>query len=88
MVCNKTTHHLCNYVSMHMKTSRIFHGIYPAPIKMAYVELPASFETKHGDCKSNVLKLQYDLYGEKQARQLLNDSLSRNSLFMVLNNQE
>ncbi len=45
---------------------------YPqAPIEMdIYMELPQGIQTKHGNSKENVLKLEKNIYGDKQARRL------------------
>jgi hypothetical protein len=42
---------------------------YPqAPIKMdIYMELPQGIQTKHGNSKDHVLKLEKNIYGQKQA---------------------
>ncbi len=39
-----------------------------APIKMdIYMELPQGIQTKHGNSKEYVLKLEKNIYGQKQA---------------------
>jgi hypothetical protein len=47
---------------------------YPeAPIKMdIYMELPQWIQTTHGNSKDHVLKLERNIYGQKQARRVLN----------------
>ncbi len=45
---------------------------YPqAPIKMnIYMELPQRIQTKHGNSKEHVLKLEKIIYGQKQAERM------------------
>jgi hypothetical protein len=50
---------------------------YPqAPIKMdIYMELPQGILTKHGNSKEHVLKLEKNIYGQKQAGRVWNPFL-------------
>jgi hypothetical protein len=50
---------------------------YPqAPIKMdIYMKLPQGIQTKHGNCKDHVLKLEKNIYGQKQAGRMWNSFL-------------
>jgi hypothetical protein len=50
---------------------------YPqAPIKMdIYMELPQGIQTKHGNSKDHVLKLEKNIYGQKQAEHMWNSFL-------------
>ncbi len=50
---------------------------YPqAPIKMdIYMELPQGIQTKHGNSKEHVLKLEKNIYGQKQAGHVWNSFL-------------
>jgi hypothetical protein len=50
---------------------------YPqAPIKMdIYMELPQGIQTKHGNSKEHVLKLEKNIYGQKQAGRMWNSFL-------------
>jgi hypothetical protein len=50
---------------------------YPqAPIKMGiYMELPQGIQTKHGNSKEHVLKLERNIYGQKQAGRVWNSFL-------------
>ncbi len=50
---------------------------YPqAPIEMdIYMELPQGIQTKHGNSKEHVLKLQKNIYGQKQAGRMWNSFL-------------
>jgi hypothetical protein len=50
---------------------------YPqAPIKMDfYMELPQGIQTKHGNSKEHVLKLEKNIYGQKQAGRMRNSFL-------------
>jgi hypothetical protein len=50
---------------------------YPqAPIKMdIYMELPQGIQTKHGNSKEHVLKLEKNIYGQKQAGRVWNSFL-------------
>jgi hypothetical protein len=50
---------------------------YPqAPIKMdIYMELPQGIQTKHGNSKEYVLKLEKNIYGQKQAGRIWNSFL-------------
>jgi hypothetical protein len=44
-----------------------------APIKMdIYMELPQGIQTKHGNSKEHVLKLEKNIYGQKQAGRMWN----------------
>jgi hypothetical protein len=47
---------------------------YPqAPIEMdIYMELPQGIQTKHGNSKEHVLKLEKNIYGQKQAGHMWN----------------
>jgi hypothetical protein len=45
----------------------------PAPIKGdIYMELPQGIQTTHGNSKDHVLKLEKNIYGQKQARRVWN----------------
>jgi hypothetical protein len=47
-----------------------------APIEMdIYMELPQGIQTKHGNSKEHVLKLDKNIYGQKQARCMWNSFL-------------
>jgi hypothetical protein len=50
---------------------------YPqAPIKIdIYMELPQGIQTKHGNSKEHVLKLENNIYGQKQAGRVWNSFL-------------
>jgi hypothetical protein len=50
---------------------------YPqAPFKMdIYMELPQGIQTKHGNSKEYVLKLEKNIYGQKQAKRVWNSFL-------------
>jgi hypothetical protein len=50
---------------------------YPqAPIEMdIYMELPQGIQTKHGNSKEHVLKLEKNIYGQKQAGRVWNSFL-------------
>jgi hypothetical protein len=50
---------------------------YPqAPIEMdIYMELPQGIQTTHGNSKDHVLKLEKNIYGQKQARRVWNSFL-------------
>jgi hypothetical protein len=50
---------------------------YPqAPIEMdIYMELPQGIQTKHGNSKEYVLKLEKNIYGQKQAGRMWNSFL-------------
>jgi hypothetical protein len=50
---------------------------YPqAPIKMdIYMELPQGIQIKHGNSKNHVLKLEKNIYGQKQAGRVWNSFL-------------
>jgi hypothetical protein len=50
---------------------------YPqAPIKMdIYMELPQGVQTKHGNSKEHVLKLEKNIYSQKQAGRMWNSFL-------------
>ncbi len=50
---------------------------YPqAPTKMdIYIELPQVIQTTHGNSKDHVLKLERNMYGQKQARPVWNSFL-------------
>jgi hypothetical protein len=50
---------------------------YPqAPIKMdIYMELPQGIQTKHGNSKEHILKLEKNIYGQKQAGHVWNSFL-------------
>jgi hypothetical protein len=50
---------------------------YPqAPIKMdIYMELPQGIQTKHGNSKEHVLKLEKNIYGQKEAGRMWNSFL-------------
>jgi hypothetical protein len=50
---------------------------YPqAPIKMdIYMELPQGIQTKHGNSKEHVLKLEKNIYSKKQAGRVWNSFL-------------
>ncbi len=50
---------------------------YPqAPIKMdIYMELPQGIQTKHGNSKEHVLKLEKNIYGQEQAERVWNSFL-------------
>jgi hypothetical protein len=50
---------------------------YPqAPIQMTiYMELPQDIHTKHGNSKDYVLKLETNIYGQKQAGRIWNSFL-------------
>jgi hypothetical protein len=50
---------------------------YPqAPIKMnIYMELPQGIQTAHGNSKDHVLKLEKNIYGQKQAGRIWNSFL-------------
>jgi hypothetical protein len=50
---------------------------YPqAPIEMnIYMELPQGIQTKHGNSKDHVLKLEKNIYGQKQAGRVWNSFL-------------
>jgi hypothetical protein len=50
---------------------------YPqAPIKMdIYMELPQGIQTKHGNSREHVLKLEKYIYGQKQAGRMWNSFL-------------
>jgi hypothetical protein len=50
---------------------------YPqAPIKMdIYMEMPQGIQTKHGNSKEHVLKLEKNIYGQKQAGHVWNSFL-------------
>jgi hypothetical protein len=50
---------------------------YPqTPIKMDfYMELPQGIQTKHGHSKEHVLKLEKNIYDQKQAERLWNSFL-------------
>jgi hypothetical protein len=50
---------------------------YPqAPIKIdIYMELPQGIQTKHGNSKEHVLKLEKNIYGQKQAGSVWNSFL-------------
>ncbi len=50
---------------------------YPqAPIKMdIYMDLPQGIQTKHGNSKEQVLKLEKNIYGQKQAGRMWNSFL-------------
>ncbi len=50
---------------------------YPqAPIEMdIYMELPQGIQTKHGNSKEHVLKLEKNIYGQKQAGHMWNSFL-------------
>jgi hypothetical protein len=47
---------------------------YPqAPIEMdIYMELPQGIQTKHGNSKEHILKLEKNIYGQKQAGRVWN----------------
>jgi hypothetical protein len=51
--------------------------VYPqAPIEMdIYIELPQGIQTKHGNSKEHVLKLEKNIYGQKQAGHVWNSFL-------------
>jgi hypothetical protein len=51
--------------------------VYPqAPIKMdIYMELSQGIQTKHGNSKDHVLKLEKNIYGQKQAGRMWNSFL-------------
>jgi hypothetical protein len=47
-----------------------------APIKMdIYMEVPQGIQTKHGNSKDQVLKLEKNIYGQKQAGHAWNSFL-------------
>jgi hypothetical protein len=47
-----------------------------APIKMdIYTKLPQGIQTKHGNSKEHVLKLEKNIYGQKQAGHVWNSFL-------------
>jgi hypothetical protein len=47
-----------------------------APIEMdIYMELPQGIQTKHGNSKEHVLKLEKNIYGQKQAGRVWNSFL-------------
>jgi hypothetical protein len=48
--------------------------LYPqAPIEMEiYMELPQGIQTKHGNSKENILKLEKNIYCQKQAGRVWN----------------
>jgi hypothetical protein len=50
---------------------------YPqVPIEMdIYMELPQGIQTKHGNSKEHVLKLEKNIYGQKQAGRVWNSFL-------------
>jgi hypothetical protein len=50
---------------------------YPqAPSEMdIYMELPQGIQTKHGNSKDHILKLEKNIYGQKQAGRMWNSFL-------------
>jgi hypothetical protein len=51
--------------------------VYPqVPIEMdIYMELPQGIHTKHGNSKEHILKLEKNIYGQKQAGRVWNSIL-------------
>ena len=58
---------------------------YPqAPIKMdIYMELPQGIQTKHKNSKDHVLKMEKNMYGQKQAGRIWNSFLMNKLMSIV-----
>jgi hypothetical protein len=74
MVCHKTNDYLFSTVFYWALQQVDFIMVYPqAPIKVdIYMELPQGIRTTHGNSKDHVLKLEENIYGQKQSGRVWN----------------